>query len=392
MPRSTEHGATIRLNDGPANEITRGGRIDRLPMVGTDVEPSLTADKAGQLTMVAILLIGTGAGVASALLFAAVTSGSVFAILLYYLAPLPILIAAIGWVHWAGLVAAVVASMAIASVFGTVLLVSFVVSVGLPAWWIGYLALLARPTGEPAPDDLEWYPIGRIVAWAAMIGSLVVAIWFLNFGGDEQSFRAALRTALERLLGAGTDPSGVTTTPQTSGLPSAGTQPKTTLPTGVNVNQVLDFMVIILPSLAAMLTMLCHLVNLWLAGKIVKISGRLKRPWPDLTAITLPKSIGLLLAAAVAASFLSGTIGLLATVLGTCLLIAFAIIGFAVLHAITRGAAVRPFMLMGAYVAVLILGWPLLLMSLLGLADAIFNFRARTPSRPGPPNLPTPTQ
>jgi hypothetical protein len=361
-------------------------------MVGTGFDPSLTADEAGQLTMVAILLIGIGAGLAAALLFASVTSGSVFAILLYYLAPLPILIAAIGWTHLAGLVAALVASIAIAAMFGTILFVSFVVSVGLPAWWIGYLALLARPTGQPAPDDLEWYPIGRVVAWSALIGTLVVAVWFLNFGADEQSFRASLRAALERLIGTGADPSGTATTPQASDAPAPGVQPKTALPSGVDVNRMLDFMVIILPSLAAMLTMLCHLINLWLAGKIVRTSGRLKRPWPDLSAIAMPKATSLALAAAVAASFLSGTVGLLATVLGTCLLIAFAIIGFAVLHAITRGAAIRPFMLMGAYVAVLILGWPLLLMSVLGLADAIFNFRVRATAPPGPPNLPTPRE
>ena len=47
--------------------------------------------------MVPMVLIGIGAGAATALLFASVASGAVISILLFYLAPLPILIAAVGW-------------------------------------------------------------------------------------------------------------------------------------------------------------------------------------------------------------------------------------------------------------------------------------------------------
>ena len=47
--------------------------------------------------MMQVVLIGLGAGAAAALLFASVASGSLISILLFYLAPLPILIAALGW-------------------------------------------------------------------------------------------------------------------------------------------------------------------------------------------------------------------------------------------------------------------------------------------------------
>ena len=53
--------------------------------------------------MMQIVLIGLGAGAAAALLFASVVSGSLAAVFLFYLAPLPILIAALGWSHWAGI-------------------------------------------------------------------------------------------------------------------------------------------------------------------------------------------------------------------------------------------------------------------------------------------------
>ncbi|MES1155535.1 MAG: hypothetical protein ABUL48_03795, partial [Pseudorhodoplanes sp.] len=60
--------------------------------------------------MMQLILIGLGAGVATALLFASVASGALLSIILFYLAPLPILIAALGWSHWAALIAAFSAS------------------------------------------------------------------------------------------------------------------------------------------------------------------------------------------------------------------------------------------------------------------------------------------
>src|SRR5438552_7315453 len=106
--------------------------------------------------MVQLFLIGIGAGAATALLFASVASGSLISVLLFYLAPLPILIAALGWSHWAALIAAVAAAVGLAAVFGTFFFIAFLIGIGLPAWWLGYLALLARPTAT-APDGLEWY-------------------------------------------------------------------------------------------------------------------------------------------------------------------------------------------------------------------------------------------
>ncbi|HVY56863.1 MAG TPA: DUF2232 domain-containing protein, partial [Xanthobacteraceae bacterium] len=95
--------------------------------------------------MAQILLIGIGAGAATALLFAAVASGSLLSVLLFYLAPLPIMIAGLGWSHWAALVAALVSASGLAVVFGPFFLFAVLVAVGLPAWWLAYLALLARP-------------------------------------------------------------------------------------------------------------------------------------------------------------------------------------------------------------------------------------------------------
>jgi hypothetical protein len=47
--------------------------------------------------MIASLLIAFAAGAASALMFASIISGALISLLLFYLAPLPLMVAALGW-------------------------------------------------------------------------------------------------------------------------------------------------------------------------------------------------------------------------------------------------------------------------------------------------------
>ncbi|MCZ7656416.1 MAG: DUF2232 domain-containing protein [Xanthobacteraceae bacterium] len=322
--------------------------------------------------MVQILGIGFVAGLAAALLFGSATSGTAISIPLFYLASLPIAVAALGWSHAAGLVAALVAAGAIAAMFGGFYFVSFLVGVGLPAWWLGYLGLLARPV-DHAPDGLEWYPVGRIVAWAAILGPAVVLIAIPYYGFDADSFRTGLRTAFERFLRAQLQ---------------LGADAPLRLPGGSDPARTLDVLVAIFPPMAAVLATLTSLVNLWLAGRIVKLSGRLKRPWPELPAMVFPAFAPMLLAGAVAATFLPGAVGILASALMASLLMAYVVLGFAVLHAITRELRERPLILGGVYATAALFGWTLLIVALLGLAEAIFAVRARVARRRGLPMRP----
>src|SRR4029079_9913844 len=109
-------------------------------MVGAG-SPPLTAQRAGQLTMMQIVLVGLGAGAASALLFASIASGSPLSFGLATFAQLPIMLAAIGWTHRAGLTGALVASAGLAIATTGSVALAFLLSIGLPAWWAGYLAL-----------------------------------------------------------------------------------------------------------------------------------------------------------------------------------------------------------------------------------------------------------
>jgi hypothetical protein len=321
--------------------------------------------------MIQLVAIGLGAGAAAALLFASIASGSLLSLALFYLAALPILIAAVGWSHWAGLLAAIVSAAALATVFSFKFFMAYLLGVGLPAWWLGYLAMLARP-GQ-VPGDLEWYPPGMLVLWAALLSALSMVLAIPYFGFDQESFQGALRTSFERVLRAQSN------TP--AGAPL-------TLPGGSDPQRLLDFLVAVIPPAAAALGTITHLINLWLAGRITRVSGRLRRPWPDVPSMRLPPMAAGFTAAGIAATFMPGIIGIVGAIFAAALLIAYAAAGLAVLHVLTRNLAARFLLLVGVYVAVVLLGWPLLLASLLGLADTAFDFRSRF-ARGGPPTLRT---
>ena len=315
-------------------------------------------------------LIGIGAGAAAALLFASVTSGAWLSIPLFYLAALPIMLAGLGWSHWAALIAALTGALALAVAFGPVFFFSFLAGAGLPAWWLGYLAMLARPLGNGGATALEWYPPGRLVVWAAVLGGLVVVVAIPNFGFDAESFRAGLRQALTHILRVDTE------VPTNAPLSTPGVS---------NASRLVDFLVAAIPPAAAVLATITNVLNLWLAARIVTFSGLLKRPWPPLAAMTFPRTLAAALAIAVALSFVGSLIGIVAGVVSASLLMAYGVLGFAVLHAITRGMASRIFLLGGVYAAVLVLGWPVLALCLLGLIDAAIDLRARIAPTRGPP-------
>lgn len=316
--------------------------------------------------MAQIVLIGIGAGAASALLFASVASGSPISILLFYLAPLPILIAAVGWSHWAALVAAVVASLGLTVALGSYFFFAFLLGVGLPAWWLGYLALLARPGPS---GDIVWYPVGRIVLWAAILGTLVVVAAVPTLGLNEDTFRKTLRTGFENIL---------------SQRPSA--TPASDADAAAR-DRLIDFLVSVIPAAAAVLSTVINLIDLWLAGKSVRLSGRLPRPWPDLAETRLPPMTPALLAAGLVGCFLPGLLGIISGVFVATLLVVYAMVGLAVLHFITRGMASRGLLLGGTYTALVIFGWPVLLMAVFGLIDAAIDLRARVAGKGGPPSL-----
>ena len=328
--------------------------------------------------MLQSLLVAIGTGLVSALLFAQASTGTLLGLfVLFFLSPLPVAIAGLGWGWAAAVVSAVVGAGAIGIVGSERAALFHALALGLPAAGASYLLLLSRVAGPPAgpgvAPPLEWYPIGRIVMWAAVYAGALSIAAILATAGDLPSLKAAIRETVERMAGTGVP------------VPAPGTQGGGTLGEP-EIAALVDIMTATMPGVIATAWMTIATLNLWLAGHVVRASGRLNRPWPDLPSLTLPKPFPLLFAATIAATFVPGFTGLLASGVASALFFAYVLVGLAVLHIVTRGSTFRGMLLSAVYLS-LVLFNPVsgLVVALIGIAEPISPIRR---SWPRPPQAP----
>ncbi len=318
--------------------------------------------------MPAFLIIGAGSGLISAALFASAATATALAGVLFYLAPLPICLAGLGWGGMAVLLSALTGTVVIAAALGPATAAVFAISIAAPAALLTHLALLSRPAITPQGQQiaaLEWYPPGRIVGWAALMAGLLAGILVLFLGYDQESYRDSIREILNHSALKELDRDG-------------------TLFTDENIANLSAVLARALPAVFAVVWLTITLFNLWMAGLIVDASGRARRPWPDLHALELPNAFLLVFAGALAASFLPGLPGLLATGLAGALLFAYVLQGLAVVHVYSRGVPLRSLLLATVYLGILLLGWVAIIVAIIGLAEPLLGLRQRA-DRGGPP-------
>ena len=293
--------------------------------------------------MMQIVLIGIGAGAAAALLFASVASGSPLSVPLFYLAPLPILIAAIGWSHWAALIAAVVAAAGLAAVFGWFVL-HRLPDRHRPA---GVVARLSGAAGAPGAADARR---------ARMVSGRPSGVLGRDPRRADRDRRDA--DARHRRWTASAPRCAAASSACCDSRPARRQMRRCSL-RAPDPSRLLDILV---AGRAAGRggARHHHQPGQSLARRRDREDfGRLRRPAADLSAMQFPA----LRAGAVGARgrrhrSCPASSASSAGVFAASLLIAYAMLGFAVLHAITRGIGSRPFMLGGIYVAVVVFGWP----------------------------------
>ena len=315
------------------------------------------------------LVIGAGSGLVAAALFASAATATALAGVLFYLAPLPLCLAGLGWGSTAALLAALTGTIVVALSFGPAMAAVFAASIAAPVALLTYLALLSRPAPTPEGQSsgaLDWYPPGRLVGWAALIAGLLAAILVLFLGYDQDSYRESIREILSHSALKDLDRDG-------------------TLFTEENVAKLSGLIARVLPAAVAVVWLTITLFNLWIAGIIVEASGHALRPWPDLTALEIPNTFLLIFAAALAASFLPGLPGLLATGLAGALLFAYTLQGLAVIHVYSRGMPLRGLLLATVYLAILLLGWVAIVVAIIGLAEPTLGLRQRAARGGQPP-------
>jgi len=278
-----------------------------------------------------------------------VLTGSTGSMILVYLAQLPLFAAGLwlgtGASASAGLVAALIlagaGNLLAAALFGALNVVPIVLLVRQ--------SLLAR-TGPG--NTIEWYPPGLMTAWLTGFGLVAAAVTLVFLGGPqgaEAALREALAPALDRHLGE---------------IPP-------------ELDELLAFVAFILPGIAATSWMMMTASNGSLAQGLLARFGASWRPSPDLTALGLPMWIPVLLAFASGATLLGGTARFIGINVLIVLAVPFCLAGLAVLHTVARRFPRPAVTLTVFYLLAGVLGWPLLLIALLGLLDSPLGLRRR---------------
>lgn len=311
------------------------------------------------MTTLRNLGFGVGCGAVSALMFSIVATGSPLSLLLYAAAPLPILIAAIGFTHQAGLVAAITAIIAVVLIFSPVAGFAYGIAIGLPAWGFGLAINLAREEN----GKTEWYPLSRILLWIIAISALLTLAGSLALAPDYKSFVAAFdefAAAIENV-----DPTLF------AGLDAVARANA--------ISALSRLMALIAPPISAAISVLSFVILIYLAAKIVKASGRLPRPWPDLARIALPRSAVIVLGLSIIGSVLLPDYpGLLSRITLASLAMGFCLQGLAFVHLISRPLKSRRAVLAMLYFTFVALpGWPVLGFALVGIADTWFSLKER---------------
>lgn len=317
------------------------------------------------------LFLAIAAGLISAVVFASATTGPMLLrFVLFFLTPLSLYLAGLGIGPQGAAIAAFTATITILFLTNPLAALVFAASAGAPAVIATRLSMLGRPMGEEPDAPLEWYPIGRVVLMSALFGGLFAMLALIIMGGDLDALGKAMRTLVDSFV--------KTEMPQ---IPGAAPL------TDAQIDEISQRALGLLPTTLAALSMITTVLNLWLAGRITLASGRLVRPWPDLSAIALPASATFALFLAFLAAFLGGLPGLIAGGFAGALTIAFAIVGLAVAHALTRGSPWRNFILAALYTALLLYTPAIaLLLAVVGLGETIFGYRAGGTAPPAAPS------
>jgi len=323
------------------------------------------------------LPVGLAAGLATALLFASASAGGMTGrFILFFLAPLPSYLAGLGWGVVAATVAAASSALVTALLLGAKTGAVFFLSQGIPLILLCRLVLMNRIVPASGPDAataapiVEWYPIGRVLALAAALAGALSVASMLLLGADLDELRTMMRKLVDEII--------------TRELPGLGSGElsegdKDTLAT---------VLLHALPAGSAVLWLGGFALNLYLAGKVTLYSGRLARPWPDLGLVHFPSGFGWAFAAMLGLSLVPGIAGIMASGIAGAIFFAYTLTGLAIVHYLTRGMAVRPMILWGIYVVLIVLNTSaLIVIALIAILEPMLWYRRpRTPEfGPVPP-------
>ncbi len=303
-------------------------------------------------------MIAAAAGAASAFVYASLLLGTPAAFILAYLAQLPLYAAGLWLGSGASIIASgagiVVAFLAGGFAFGVI----YTLANTAPVLLIVRQALQWRT----APNgSIEWYPPGGLLMSLVGLASALFAVLVLAFsgqpGGLEGSIEAFLNEGLKRLSG----------------------------PLGMDaamVEKFADQMARFFPGIIAVSWLTMSAVNGILAQGVLSRFKRNWRPSPRMADIDLPIWLSGLTAIFAVGAFLEGLGGFVSSNMLVLFAAAYSFAGLSVVHALIGKLQWRGAALGALYGAILVFGWPIAVVAILGLIEPYANLKARAAGAP----------
>ena len=302
------------------------------------------------------LLVGIVSGLVSALLFySAARGGAVLRPFILLLIPLPSLVAGLGWGWLSAAAAALAGALTVAIAVSGTVAIGFVLTLGAPSVLAAYLAYLSRPNPNDA-NTRQWYPPGRLIAGMAIYAGALPVLLLPLVGGSYEAMRPLMSEVMAQFSKRWLPPDGR--------LSEQALAEQT------------DWALIVLPAALAVQWLAACAVNLYVAGRIVRASGRLGRDWPDIASLSYPPTLGLALGLALVAANTSGIFAVIGTSFFGALLGAYLLAGLALAHFISRRSA--PWLVWVTYLGMFFL-WPFFMpaMVLAGFLESTFQLKQR---------------
>lgn len=302
------------------------------------------------------MLLAVGAGLSAAILFAAWLSGSVWALALTYLAPLPLFAAGLSLGVGAAAIAATSATIAVLAAGGFALALFFGLVNAAPVLLLTRQALLRR---NDADGRMEWYPPGQLVMSLAGIATVAFVLTVVMSLGSDGGLEGYMRVSLAQTLKAFAPPDA---------------------PAEAN-EAIAAVLARYMPGLLAGTWIQMMAVTAVFAQGLLALAKQNLRPSPRMADIELPTWLPLGAAIVAAGAFMPGFAGFAGANLLIVAMVTFIFAGLALIHAFVGGWNNSRLWLTLVYTFTFVFTWPAVLVALLGVADTSIGLRRRIVAR-----------
>ena len=308
--------------------------------------------------MLQAILISILCGFVSAVLSGLFGQGSMLAALLFFVAPLPLMIAGLGWHPLIAALGALVGCLAMSFGLGSKAGLFFAAVVGLPSW-LSCEVVLRLMVNRPADENARDYGlrlgvgiVGGIALYAVpvtLVGALAMNISYDSFNSVLRAFaEAAIRLLIE----------------------SGHLQKE-----GIDVKSTAAIYATVMPTVIIFLVCITLVLSLYIAVRVVRKSERLPFVPGPLFLVALPKESLFVMVGSIGLATMTGWLGFIGACAVAALTFCFILTGLAVMHSKTLGRSDRGMILGAAWGSMLVFGLPALVFALIGAADAAFDLR-----------------